>query len=182
MKWRGKIWAGIGIVLVVSLALFMVGNQSDQPEKEKTISNTQTESKQERPDGEQERAENGREGDLVSENEDQEQTEEDANQAKVEVEENNVAINENEASETSPSMDNGANAPSTGNQPTGLHFATREEAVAFGFSRFTAEEIAIYNRAAESGLTPEQEEMALQIAYSRFSPEEIAAIEEALGR
>ena len=67
MKWRSKIWAGIGIVLVVSFALFMVGNPSDQPEKEKTVSNTQTESKQERPDGEQERAENGREGDLVSE-------------------------------------------------------------------------------------------------------------------
>ena len=82
MKWRSKIWAGIGIVLVVSLALFMVGNQSDQPEKEKTISNAQTESKQERPDGEQERAENGHEGDLVSENKDQEQTEEAANQDK----------------------------------------------------------------------------------------------------
>ena len=25
MKWRSKIWAGIGIVLVVLLALFMVG-------------------------------------------------------------------------------------------------------------------------------------------------------------
>ena len=71
---------------------------------------------------------------------------------------------------------------STGNQPAGLHFSSREEAIAFGFSRFTAEEIAIYNRAAESGLTSEQEEMALQIAYSRFSPEEISAIEEALGR
>ncbi|MFJ8257608.1 hypothetical protein ACIQ4Z_10095 [Peribacillus asahii] len=64
----------------------------------------------------------------------------------------------------------------------GLHFSSREEAMAFGFSRFTAEEIAIYNKAAERGLTPEQEEIALQIAYSRFTAEEIAAIEEALGR
>ena len=179
MKWKSKIWAGIGIVLVVLLALFMVGNQSEQPEKAKTISNAQTESKQ---DGEQEKIENGHEGDLVSENEDQKQTEEAASQDKVGAEENHAVVNENKASETSPPMDNGANAPSTENQPTGLYFSSREEAVAFGFSRFTAEEIAIYNRAAESGLTPEQEEMALQIAYSRFSPEEIAAIEEALGR
>ncbi|WP_394239108.1 hypothetical protein [Niallia oryzisoli] len=72
----------------------------------------------------------------------------------------------------------------TPSQPTtgGLHFATREEAVAFGFSRFTAEEIELYNRASANGLTPEQEEMAIQIAYSRFSSEEIAAIEEALNR
>jgi len=65
---------------------------------------------------------------------------------------------------------------------SGLHFSSREEAMAFGFSRFTSEEIALYNKAAERGLTPEQEAMALQIAYSRFTAEEIAAIEEALGR
>jgi len=64
----------------------------------------------------------------------------------------------------------------------GLHFSSREEAMAFGFSRFTEEEVALYNKAAERGLTPEQEAMALQIAYSRFTAEEIAAIEEALGR
>jgi len=76
--------------------------------------------------------------------------------------------------------------PSTEEKPEGesggLHFSSREEAMAFGFSRFTAEEIALYNKAAERGLTPEQEAMALQIAYSRFTAEEIAAIEEALGR
>jgi uncharacterized protein YxeA len=67
-------------------------------------------------------------------------------------------------------------------QTGGLYFATREEAVAFGFSRFTQEEIDLYNRASAKGLTPEQQEMAIQMAYSRFSAEEIAAIEEALNR
>ena len=71
---------------------------------------------------------------------------------------------------------------STENHTSGLYFASREEAIAFGFSRFTSEEIEIYNRASANGLTPEQEEVALQIAYSRFTAEEIAAIEDALNR
>ncbi len=52
--------------------------------------------------------------------------------------------------------------------------------MAFGFSRFTEEEIDMYDRAAQYGLTPEQEAMAIQLAYSRFSPEEVAALEEAI--
>lgn len=71
---------------------------------------------------------------------------------------------------------------STEKHSSGLYFATREEAIAFGFSRFTAAEIEIYNRASANGLTPEQEELALQVAYSRFSAAEIAAIEDALNR
>jgi len=87
--------------------------------------------------------------------------------------------------ETQDTQDTEA-APSTEKksegESSGLHFSSREEAMAFGFSRFTKEEVALYNKAAERGLTPEQEAMALQIAYSRFTAEEIAAIEEALGR
>lgn len=75
-----------------------------------------------------------------------------------------------------------APAPSEHKESGGLYFATREEAIAFGFSRFTQEEIDIFNRAYAKGLTPEQEEMAIQMAYSRFTAEEIAAIEEALNR
>ncbi len=70
--------------------------------------------------------------------------------------------------------------PSNNGHTGRLYFATREEAVAFGFSRFTQEDI--YNRAAANGLTPEQQELAIQMAYSRFSAEEIAALEEALNR
>ena len=80
MKLRSKIWAGIGIVLIVSLTLFIIGNQNNKPEEEKTISNDQTESKQERPDGEMETTENGHEGDTVSENNGYEQTEADKKQ------------------------------------------------------------------------------------------------------
>lgn len=72
--------------------------------------------------------------------------------------------------------------PSTETHTGGLYFATREEAIAFGFSRFSAEEIQIYNRVSANGLTPEQEEVALQVAYSRFTAAEIAAIEDALNR
>ena len=92
----------------------------------------------------------------------------------------NTEVADGEAS-ISPSEE-AVSAPPTETQSGGLYFSTREEAIAFGFSRFTAEEIAIYNRVSENGLTPEQQEMAIQMAYSRFSAEEIAAIEEALGR
>ncbi|TWI59868.1 hypothetical protein [Halalkalibacter nanhaiisediminis] len=67
-------------------------------------------------------------------------------------------------------------------QPSGLHFSSREEAIQFGLSRFTEEEIAMYHRVAANGLTPEQKATAIQIAYSRFTAEEIAALEAALGR
>ncbi|MGG3451545.1 hypothetical protein ABER98_17040 [Domibacillus aminovorans] len=66
------------------------------------------------------------------------------------------------------------------NAPIKSRFSSREEAMQFVFSRFTAEEIAMYNRIAENGLTPEQQAMAVQVASSRFSAEEIAAIEAAL--
>ena len=65
-------------------------------------------------------------------------------------------------------------------QSGGLHFSSREEAIQFGLSRVTEEELAIYNKAAKAGLTPEQEKMAIQLAYERFTEEEIAAQEEAL--
>ena len=61
-----------------------------------------------------------------------------------------------------------------------LHFSSREEAMDFALNRFTEEEIAIYNKAVEKGLTPEQQEQAVQIAYPRFTSAEIAALEEAL--
>lgn len=61
-----------------------------------------------------------------------------------------------------------------------LHFASREEAMQFVFSRFSQQEIELYNEASANGLTAEQQQMALQIAYSRFSAEEIAAVEAAL--
>ena len=88
MKLRSKIWTGIGIVLIVSLTLFMMGNQNSKPEEEKTISNAQAESKQERSDGELETAESVHEGDPVSEGNDHEQTQADANQEQMKVEEN----------------------------------------------------------------------------------------------
>jgi hypothetical protein len=75
-----------------------------------------------------------------------------------------------------------SNSGGTGTNTSGLHFSSREEAIAFGMSRLSAEEIALYNKAAARGLTPEQEQLAIQMAYSRFSAEEIAAIEEALSR
>lgn len=83
-----------------------------------------------------------------------------------------------ERGETESNSDQIQEEPNTG----GLHFSSREEAIQFGLSRFTTEEISIYNRVAAKGLTPQQEEMAIQMAYSRFTAEEIAAIEEALGK
>ena len=71
--------------------------------------------------------------------------------------------------------------PTTQQGPSnGLQFSSREEAIQFGLSRLTPEEIAIYNEASKNGLTPEQEEMAIQMAYSRFTSEEIVAIKATL--
>ncbi len=67
-------------------------------------------------------------------------------------------------------------------QKSGLSFSSKEEAIQFGMSRFTKEEIAIFNQAAAKGLTPEQKSKAIKIAYSRFTADEIAAIEKALGK
>lgn len=85
--------------------------------------------------------------------------------AAMEKEENEVATPE-EKKETTTS--------------SGLSFSSREEAIQYGLSRFTAEEIAIYEKAKKKGLTPEQEAMAIKIAYSRFSQAEINALEKAL--
>ncbi|WP_309089141.1 hypothetical protein [Domibacillus sp.] len=73
-----------------------------------------------------------------------------------------------------------AETGSTDSGTDGLHFSSQEEAMQFVFSRFSKEEIALYNKVSANGLTAEQQQMALQIAYSRFSAEEVAAIEAAL--
>ncbi|WNS81191.1 hypothetical protein RRU94_10290 [Domibacillus sp. DTU_2020_1001157_1_SI_ALB_TIR_016] len=75
-----------------------------------------------------------------------------------------------------PKAETGSTDSGTG----GLRFSSREEAMQFVLSRFSKEEIVLYNKVSANGLTAEQQQMALQIAYSRFSAEEIAAIEAAL--
>ncbi|MFB6469122.1 hypothetical protein ACE38V_20530 [Cytobacillus sp. Hz8] len=81
-----------------------------------------------------------------------------------------------------PSKSKGDNPKeiNTKTETSRLHFFSREEAIQFGLSRFTSEEIAVYQKAKKRGMTPEQEKMAIQIAYSRFSEEEVAALKEAL--
>lgn len=185
LKLRSKIFAGIGILLVIMIITVSVNQKSKTDEPNSTAANDtslQQESKQVKED------ENLAEDPAVSKSSDDPES--------VETDPNNettTSVNEVSKAEALPEAnDAGGQAttspieddtvdPST-ETSTGLHFSSREEAIAFGFSRFTPEEIAIYNRAAEVGLTPEQEEMAIQIAYSRFSQAEIAAIEEALGR
>jgi hypothetical protein len=182
MKVRSKVIVGVSSVLIIVLAFMMV-NQKDSLVEENAISNGQSDSKQKKADEEAGSAENDRSSDSVSvssdnepmgEDANQDQTEEDTSQAQMGVE-----ANKDETSETSEAGV-GEIAPSTGNHSAGLHFSSREEAMAFGFSRLTEEEIDLYNRAAQNGLTPEIEAMTIQLAYSRFSPEEVAALEEAL--
>ncbi|WP_050183300.1 hypothetical protein [Domibacillus robiginosus] len=97
-----------------------------------------------------------------------------ANELLKEAEKAGAALEETSAPEAE--ADSAGGDAGTGN----LHFASREEAMQFVFSRFSQQEIALYNKASANGLTAEQQQMALQIAYSRFSAEEIAAIEAVL--
>ncbi|MCM3791206.1 hypothetical protein M3221_23005 [Domibacillus indicus] len=84
------------------------------------------------------------------------------------------------ASEQTPAPKAETGSTSADVETGGLYFASQEEAMQFVFSRFSQQEIALYNKVSANGLTAEQQQMALQIAYSRFSAEEIAAIEAAL--
>ncbi|WP_078554076.1 hypothetical protein [Bacillus alkalicellulosilyticus] len=61
-----------------------------------------------------------------------------------------------------------------------IHFASAEEAIAFGLSRLTEEEIDMYKRLTEEGALSEQAALAMQLVSTRFSDTEIAAIEAAL--
>lgn len=182
---KNKIFTGAGIVLVMTM-IFILVDQKKEIEEPYSASNHDTSLQQE---SKEIKKDENPEKDTESESsDDPEPLEKDLNNGNTtpidEVSKTEPLPKEN-ASEgqitTSPIEDARTIDPST-ETSTGLHFSSREEAIAFGFSRFTPEEIAIYNRAAEIGLTPEQEAMAIQMAYSRFSQEEIAALEEALGR
>jgi len=160
-----------------------VGNDGDSNPDSASVSNDEEQSGTSASyDGNKTSGDKASESEVISKTEDEDAKREAGSSATEEVagktpETSKQDIQDKQDTEAVPSTENKSEEESGG-----LHFSSREEAMAFGFSRFTAEEIALYNKAAERGLTPEQEAMALQIAYSRFTAEEIAAIEEALGR
>lgn len=76
----------------------------------------------------------------------------------------------------------GTTPPKDKDNTSDLHFSSREEAIQYGTSRLSAEELVIYNKASAKGLTNEQEALAFQIASSRFTSEEMQALKEALNK
>lgn len=181
MKLKGMIIGGIALVLLISAAgfLFYKINTADDGASVARVQQPESEKEDNRKDGK-----SSSEVNQATDHEAQptsDQTEENSDNT---IHEETDAVSENSTLPSQASSETG-NAPASqpaDTQSGGLYFATREEAIAFGFSRFTQEEIDIYNRAAAKGLTPEQQEIAIQMAYSRFTAEEIAAIEEALNR
>ncbi|MBB6446096.1 hypothetical protein [Bacillus benzoevorans] len=189
MKLKGMIIGGTALVLLISASgyFFYEMNKTD---------NGASVARVQQPEADKEREEKGDNRDSNMENSDQKNAADTEGQADTTGVQNPETPVDNINEETGTTGENSApTAPETsGNigetpaaapnnkQTGGLYFATREEAVAFGFSRFTQEEIDLYNRASAKGLTPEQQELAIQMAYSRFTAEEIAAIEEALNR
>ncbi len=191
LKLKGKIIAVVSVALLASVAILAI-NYNGKVEEQNTVAKNEIKQKE----AEQKVKEDTEETDKESSTNSEDSTLEGSNSnaatnvgAAVEVPGAGEAVGDEAAAsdnsggspstapaETSPAETSPATQPANG----GLHFATREEAIAFGFSRFSAEEIEIYNRASANGLTPEQEALAIQMAYSRFTPEEIAALEEAL--
>ncbi|UJF34592.1 hypothetical protein [Paenibacillus hexagrammi] len=59
-------------------------------------------------------------------------------------------------------------------------FESKQEAVKFAMSRFSASEINHIRQLANGGLTPEKKAELKKIAYSKFSPQEIEAVRKAV--
>lgn len=85
-----------------------------------------------------------------------------------------TSIKKNEPPSSTPSKDK--------ENTSGLHFSSREEAIQYGTSRLSAEELEIYRKASAKGLSAGQEALAFQVASSRFSSEELQALKEALNK
>ena len=76
------------------------------------------------------------------------------------------------ASDDQPSDSNGAEG-----EPT---FNSKEEAVKFAITRFSASEINRLRKMAGDGLTDEEKQELKQIAFSKFTKEEIEAVRQAV--
>lgn len=71
--------------------------------------------------------------------------------------------------------------PTQESKPSGgKEFSSRNEAVRFAMSRFSAGEMNEMRKMAADGLTSEEKAILKQKAFSNFSPEEIAAVQRAL--
>jgi Arc/MetJ-type ribon-helix-helix transcriptional regulator len=73
--------------------------------------------------------------------------------------------------------------PASSKQPAssgGKEFSSRNEAVRFAMSRFSASEINQVRQMAADGLTAAEKAKLKSIAYSKFSAEEIAAVQQAV--
>lgn len=91
-------------------------------------------------------------------------------------EQGSTASKEQPAKETSSTE-----KPATESKPSGgKEFSSRNEAVRFAMSRFSAGEMNEMRKMAADGLTAEEKAILKQKAFSNFSPEEMAAVQRAL--
>lgn len=73
-----------------------------------------------------------------------------------------------------------AKTESEGNGQTGLVFRSKQEAIKFAMSRFSASELNKFREMTSGGLTSEEKAELMRIAYSKFTAAEIAAVQKAV--
>jgi hypothetical protein len=101
---------------------------------------------------------------------------------------NEAAVNEKSSSVTKteekspePTSTGGTGkSPETSKPSGGTQFSSRNEAVRFAMSRFSASEMNMIRKMAADGLTSEEKAKLKSIAYSKFTGEEIAAVQRAV--
>ncbi|RKD23135.1 hypothetical protein BEP19_13025 [Ammoniphilus oxalaticus] len=95
----------------------------------------------------------------------------------------------NPASSTSDPNSEKSNASKTGNSGAGknasgggLQFKSKQEAVKFVMTRFSASEVSRLSKMSVSDLTPAEKQELKALAYSKFSPAEIEAVRKAVSQ
>ncbi|WP_201319196.1 hypothetical protein [Paenibacillus sp. EPM92] len=91
---------------------------------------------------------------------------------------NHDSKNEPAPPASSPPAAQTPNARSAVNKP--LSFKSKEEAIQFAISRFSASEIKQIQSMVSGGITPEIKKELKRIAYSKFTREEIEAVRRAV--
>ncbi|MDD9266220.1 hypothetical protein ACFPES_04170 [Paenibacillus sp. GCM10023248] len=87
---------------------------------------------------------------------------------------------EDSSKKQASTAEEGTNSESEGNEQPALSFSSKQEAVKFAMSRFSASELNKFRQMAGGGLTSEEKAELKKIAFSKFTAAEIAAVQKAV--
>ncbi|MDR6878336.1 hypothetical protein [Bacillus sp. 3255] len=87
---------------------------------------------------------------------------------------------EDSSKKQASTAEEGTDSESEGNEQSSLVFGSKQEAVKFAMSRFSASELNKFRQMASGGLTSEEKAELKKIAFSKFTAAEIAAVQKAV--